>query len=75
MNEWRRCALKHREFVYVGEPVPKIDPTQNADFILQLQKSMLVSLVKRKLLNISQMERVMEELEHGHRLKNSCQAE
>jgi len=57
---------KEREFVYVGEPIPKIDPVKNADFLLQIQKSMLLSLVQRKLLNTSQMERVMDELENQH---------
>ena len=60
---------KEREFVYVGEPIPKIDPVKNADFLLQLQKSMLLSLVQKKLLNASQMERVMDELENQHHRK------
>ena len=54
---------KEREFIYVGEPIPKIDPIMNADFLLQMQKSMLLSLVKRNLLSASQVERVMEKLE------------
>ena len=54
---------KEHEFVYSGEPIPKIDPLKSADFILQLQKSMLSSLVKRNLLSASQMERVIEKLE------------
>jgi len=57
---------KEREFVYVGEPIPKIDPVKNADFLLQLPQSMLLSLVQKKLLNASQMERVMDELENQH---------
>ena len=57
---------KEREFVYVGEPIPKINPIKNADFLLQLQKSMLLSLAKKKLLSISQIERVMEKLESQH---------
>jgi len=60
---------KEREFVYVGKPIPKIDPVKNADFLLQLQKSMLLSLVQKKLLNASQMERVMDELENQHHRK------
>ena len=57
---------KEREFVYVGGSIPKIDPVENADFYLQLQKSMLLSLVNRKLLNMPQMERIMEKLEQQH---------
>jgi len=65
--EDRGCSLlKQREFVYVGEPIPKIDKYKNADFLLNLQKSMLLSLARRKLLNTSQMERVMDEIERQH---------
>ena len=53
----------HREFVYVGDPILKIDPSKQANFILQYQKAMLHALVQRKLLNASQMERVIDELE------------
>ena len=60
---------KEREFVYVGDPIPKIDPVKNIDFLLQIQKSMLLSLVKQKLLNTSQMERVIEELDSQYHKK------
>lgn len=59
-------ALKHREFVYVGDPVPKIDKEQHRDFILHYQKSILLSLVKRHLLTPSQCERCIEKLESRH---------
>ena len=65
--EDRGCSLlKQREFVYVGEPIPKIDKYKNADFLLNLQKSMLLSLARRKLLNTSQTERIMAEIERQH---------
>ena len=54
---------KEREFVYVGDPIPKINEAVNADFILHYQKSILLSLVKRDLLTLSQCERCMDELE------------
>lgn len=54
---------KEREFIYVGEPIPKITKENHADFILHYQKSILLSLVKRNLLTLSQCERCMEELE------------
>lgn len=54
---------KEREFVYVGEPVPKIDMIKNADFLLHYQKSILLSLVKRNLLTLSQCEKCMYALE------------
>jgi len=66
----RGCLiLKQREFVYVGEPIPKIDKYKNADFFLNLQKSMILSLAQRKLLTTSQMERVVDEIEHQHCVK------
>ena len=51
-----------RNFVYVGEPIPPIDSTKNVDFIFGMQKAMLLSLVKRKLLTTSQMEQVLERI-------------
>ena len=78
--------MKHRNFVYVGEPIPEIRtrPTsaikdgewvppepccvainapEHTGFLLHLQKSMLLSLVKRNLLSASQMEQVMQRIE------------
>ena len=54
---------KEREYVYVGDPIPKINEAEHADFILHYQKSILLSLVKRNLLTLSQCERCMDELE------------
>ena len=59
--------MNSRKFVCVGEAIPKIETTENADFIIHLQKSMLLSLVKRELLTLAQMERVMEEIERQYR--------
>lgn len=53
---------KHRNFVYVGEPIPKIDMAKNADFVLNYQKAILLSLVKSDLLTQSQYERCIEKL-------------
>ena len=66
--------LAHREFVYVGDPVPKITEQDYAAFLLQLQKAMLASLEKRELLNHSQYGRCIEELEKQYRRKNRSQA-
>jgi hypothetical protein len=57
-----------REYIYVGEPIPKIDNSTHIDFILNYQRSVLLALVKRELLTQSQCERCMEELE---RLQNN----
>jgi len=55
--------MEPRNFVYVGEPIPKIKTPEHTDFIIHLQKSMLLSLVKRKLLTSAQMDCVMAEIE------------
>ena len=52
-----------RNFVYVGDPIPPIDSNKNTGFICGLQKAMLLSLVKRKLLTTSQMEQVLEHIQ------------
>ena len=54
---------RQREFVYVGEPIPKITEAEHADFILHYQKSVLLALVKRDLLTLPQCERCIEKLE------------
>lgn len=53
----------HREFVYVGAPVPELNEEEHTDFLVNLQKSILLSLEQRKLLTHSQCERCLSELE------------
>lgn len=55
--------MKCREFVYVGEPGPQITEEEYTEFYLHFQKSILVSLEKRKLLTYSQYSRCIEEIE------------
>ena len=55
--------LLHREFVYVGDPVPELNEQEHAAFLMNIQKSILLSLEKRKLLTHSQRERCLVELE------------
>ena len=55
--------MKPRNFVYVGNPIPKTNTSKHKDFIIHLQKSMLLSLVKRGLLTTIQMNSVMSEIE------------
>ena len=62
------CLLKHREFIYVGEPVPELDQREHAAFLLNIQRSILLSLEKRNLLTVSQRERCLLELEKQYRL-------
>lgn len=67
---------KHREFIYVGDPVPQIHEQEHAAFLLHVQQSILVSLEKRNLLTHSQYERCNETLEEQHSRKrvgiNDC---
>ncbi len=55
--------MKHREFVYVGEPVPELNGREHAAFLMNMQRSILFSLEKRNLLTASQRERCLLELE------------
>jgi hypothetical protein len=59
---------KKREFVYVGNPIPKIDNDNHTSFILNYQQSILLALVKRNLLTLPQYERCVEKLEQQHNL-------
>ena len=55
--------MRHREFVYMGDPIPDISIQEHGDFLINLQKAILCSLEKRKLLSASQRERCLLELE------------
>ena len=55
--------MKHREFIYVGDPVPEFNEQEHAAFLLNVQKSILLSLEKRNLLTASQRDRCITELE------------
>lgn len=61
--------MKLRDYVYVSEPVSKITEKENADFLLQLQKSILASLNKKELLNSFQYEQCILELEKQYSRK------
>ena len=58
--------MKHREFVYVGNPVPELNEQEHAAFLMNIQKSVLLSLEQRKLLTHSQCERCLAELEQQY---------
>lgn len=58
-----RCQLlKPREYVYAGEPIPELNE-QHTAFLMNFQKAILRSLERRNLLNHSQTERCLLELE------------
>ena len=63
--------VKHRNFVYVGKSIPKIEAPENIDFIIHLQKAMLLSLVKRNLLTHAQMDCAMSKIEKQYRKAKS----
>lgn len=66
--------LVHREFVYVGDPVPELNEQEYGAFLLEFQKALLSSLKKRNLLNHSQYERCIDELEKQYCRKRRSQA-
>ena len=55
--------MKHREFVYVGEPIPELNEREHAEFLMNIQRSILLSLEKRNLLTASQRERCLLAIE------------
>ncbi len=63
--------MKHRDFIYVGEPIPELDEQEHAEFFMNIQRAILLSLEKRNLLTISQRERCLLELEKRYRLKSN----
>ena len=55
--------LSHREFFYVGEDLPEQSIRENKEFLLNVQKALLMSLEKRMLISAVQRERCIDELE------------
>lgn len=66
--------LKHREFIDVGTPIPKLDQKQHAAFLHHVQMSLLLCLEKKNLLTSAQREQCTEVLENQyHRIgKSGC---
>lgn len=58
--------MKHRDFVYVGAPVPELNEQEHATFYLHIQKAILLSLEQRNLLTPHQRERCTAELEQRY---------
>ncbi|MCI8563034.1 MAG: hypothetical protein HFH69_05890 [Lachnospiraceae bacterium] len=65
--------MKHREFRYVGDPVPELNEREHAEFFMNIQRSILLSLEKRNLLTASQRERCLLELERQYRINQKKQ--
>ena len=56
--------MSHKDFSYIGDPIPPLSMKDNPDFFLNLQKAVVYSLKKRKLLTDSQCDLCIEKLEH-----------
>lgn len=54
--------MEHREFKYVGDE--NLNLTENAEFILEFQKAILIALEKKQLLTRMQRERCYEMIEN-----------
>ncbi len=61
--------MTHCHYLYTGEAVPELRKKENAAFFLNLQKAVLYSLEKRKLLTPTQRERCIERLERTNQEK------
>lgn len=55
--------MKHREFVYTGEPIPTINKKEHTEFLINAERSIFLSLRKRDLLTAAQLEQCIAELE------------
>lgn len=58
--------MKLKPYIYVGEPIPNFDVEEYVNFRLHLGKSVILSLEKRELLDRSQAQKAIKELEKLH---------
>lgn len=61
--------MSHREFYYVGEDFPEQSIRENKEFLLNVQKALLMSLEKRMLISAAQREQCIDELEKQNERK------
>lgn len=64
--------MTHREFIYIGEPLPKLNEKEHAAFFLNLQKGILLSLKQRNLLTPAQYQECLAELEKRESKNQIC---
>lgn len=55
--------MKHRDFVYVGDPVPVFNEREHGAFLMNVQRAIIFSLEQRELLTAVQRDRCIDELE------------
>lgn len=58
--------MKLKPYIYVGDPIPDFNTEEYVNFRLHLEKSVIISLEKRKLLDRSQAQKAIKELEKLH---------
>lgn len=58
--------MKLKPYVYVGDPIPNYYAEEYVNFRLHLEKSVILSLEKRELLDRSQAQKAIKELEKLH---------
>ena len=51
--------MNPREFVCIGESIPEVVKIEHKEFLFNVQKAMLLSLVERKMLTKNQAEQVL----------------
>ena len=54
--------LSYRDFMYVGEPIPALTSQEHSAFLMLLQESILLSLKDRNLLDSTQFDRCLNDL-------------
>ncbi len=59
--------MSHKDYSYVGDPIPQLSMKDNPDFFLIFQKAVIYSLKKRNLLTDSQCDLCIERLERQYR--------
>ncbi len=59
-------CMEHREFVYSGGPVPELDGQEYTEFLLNIQRAVILSLEKRDLLSALQREHCLLKLGKEH---------
>ena len=59
----RTEILSHREFFYTGNDFSKINFREKSEFLYNIQKALILSLEKRKLLTAIQRKQCITELE------------
>ena len=65
--------MAHREFIYIGKPLPKLDEKEHAAFFLNLQKGILLSLKQRNLLTPAQYQECLAELGKKRKQKSNSE--